>query len=131
MSSRKVCFKYNNKPIHWGGHSKLRPLDIDEFFKITPKFDEKEAIVTGNKGEEKNIAKKTTDDADKNAEETEIIHKYKEKGVTIEDERKTLEYEETFNLDSENIVIKSQQIWRSIYEFIHDNYFKVVKFFPT
>ena len=35
------------------------------------------------------------------------------------------------NLDIENISSTSRQIWRSIYEFIHDDYFKVVKLFPT
>ena len=47
-----VCLQkvyiYNNKPEDWVGHSKLRYLDIYEFFKITPQFDEKEASVTGN-----------------------------------------------------------------------------------
>ena len=51
--------------------------------------------------------------------------------VTIEDERKTLEYQETMNLDIENIGSTSQKIWRSIYEVIHDDYFKGVKFFPA
>ena len=46
MSSKHICFKDNNKPAHWVGHSKLRSLDMDEFFKRTPTFDEKEAIVT-------------------------------------------------------------------------------------
>ena len=31
----------------WAGHSKLISLEIDEFFKITPNFYEKEANVTG------------------------------------------------------------------------------------
>ena len=31
---------------------------MDEFFKRTPNFDEKEAIVTGKTGEDKNTAKK-------------------------------------------------------------------------
>ena len=35
------------------------------------------------------------------------------------------------NLDIENIDKTNQQIWRSIYEVIHDDYFKAVKFFPT
>ena len=35
------------------------------------------------------------------------------------------------NLEIENIASKIQQIWRSIYEVIHDYYFKAVKFFPT
>ena len=61
-------FKDNNKPAIWVGHSKLGSLDIDELFKITPKFDEKEASVTVNTEEEKNAVKKTTYDADKNVE---------------------------------------------------------------
>ena len=36
-----IFFKDNNKPEHWVGHSKLGSLDIDEFFKRTPNFDEK------------------------------------------------------------------------------------------
>ena len=46
--STKKCFKDNNKPAHGVGHSKLISLDIDEFFKRTPKFDENQASVTGN-----------------------------------------------------------------------------------
>ena len=34
------------------------------------------------------------------------------------------------NLDIENIASKNHKIWRSIYEVIHDDYFKVVKLFP-
>ena len=45
-------FKDNNIHAHWVGHSRLRYLDIDEFFKRTPKFDEKQASVTGNTEEE-------------------------------------------------------------------------------
>ena len=51
--------------------------------------------------------------------------------ATTEEYRKTLEYQETMNLDIENIASTSQQIWRSIYEVIHDYYFKAVKFFAT
>ena len=51
--------------------------------------------------------------------------------VTIEEERNTLEYQETMNLDIENIASTSQNNWRSIYEVIHDDYFKAVKIFPT
>ena len=101
-------FKGKNKPAHWVGHSKLRSLDIYEFFKITPNFDEKQASVTGITQEEKNTAKKTTDDADKNAEYNKIIHKEQEKVVTIEEERKALEYQKTINLDIENIASTSQ-----------------------
>ena len=51
--------------------------------------------------------------------------------VTTEEEINTLEYKETMNLDIENIASTSQQIWTSIYEVIHDSYFKAVKLFPT
>ena len=47
--SKTKCFQDNNKPAHWVGPSKLRYLNIDQFFKITPNFDEKEASVTGKK----------------------------------------------------------------------------------
>ena len=78
-----LCLKDNNKPAHWVVHSKLIFLDIDEFFKITQKFDGKQAIVTGNTQEEEISAKKTTEAADKNSEENERIHKDKETFVTI------------------------------------------------
>ena len=41
-----------------------------------------------------------------------------------------MEYQEILNLDIQNIAITNQQIWRSIYEVIHDDYFKLVKLFP-
>ena len=47
VSSKKSWFKDNNKPAHWLGHSKLISLEIDELFKITPNFYEKEASLTG------------------------------------------------------------------------------------
>ena len=50
--------------------------------------------------------------------------------VTIEKERKTLEYQETMNVDIENIASKKQPFWISIYEVIHDDYFEVVQLFP-
>ena len=40
-----------------------------------------------------------------------------------------MEYQETMNLDIENISSKNQQIWRSMYEVIHDDYFKAVELF--
>ena len=88
MCLQKNCFKYNNKPAHWVGQSKLRFLDIDELFKWTPKFDENQACVTGKTEEEKNTSKKTTDDADTNAEDNKNIHKNREIVVTIEEENK-------------------------------------------
>ena len=48
VSSKNNCSKHNIKPAHWVGHSQLRSLDTDNFFRRTPKFDEKEASVTGN-----------------------------------------------------------------------------------
>ena len=41
-----------------------------------------------------------------------MIHKDKETVVTIEEESKTLVYQETINLDSENISSTSQQTCR-------------------
>ena len=35
VSSIFFCFKDNFKPAHWVGPSKLRPLDINHFLKIT------------------------------------------------------------------------------------------------
>ena len=77
----------------------------------------------------KDPTKKTADDADENAEKNKRIHKDKEKVVTIEEQRKTLEYQEAMNLDIENIASTSQKICISIYEVIHDDYFKAVNSF--
>ena len=44
--------------MHWAGQSKWISLEIDELFKITPNFDEKEASVTGKTEEENNTDKK-------------------------------------------------------------------------
>ena len=61
----------------------LISLDIDDFFKGTPVVDENQASVTGNTQEEENASEKTRYDADENIEENEIIHKNKDKVVTI------------------------------------------------
>ena len=42
-----------------------------------------------------------------------------------------MEYQETIDLDIENIASTNEKIWVSIYEFIRDDYFKVIKFFPN
>ena len=42
-----IFSKDNNKTANRVVQSKLGSLEIDEFFKITPNFDEKEARVTG------------------------------------------------------------------------------------
>ena len=49
----------------------------------------------------------------------------------MEKEKNTLEYQETMNLDIENIASTYQQIWRSIYEITYDDCFKVVTLFPS
>ena len=48
VSSRITCFKDNVKTAHWVGRSQSRSLDTDDFFKITPVVDEKQASVTVN-----------------------------------------------------------------------------------
>ena len=48
MYSKQGFFKGDVKPAHWVGHSQLRYLDADDFFKRTPVVDEKEASVTVN-----------------------------------------------------------------------------------
>ena len=48
VSSKRNCFKDNFKPAHWVGHSQLRYLDTDDYFKITPGVDEKQYSVTRN-----------------------------------------------------------------------------------
>ena len=98
---------------------------------LKEKFDVSKASVTGNTEEEESVAEKTTDDAVENSEASEIIDKDKDKFVTIEEYKKTLEYQETMNLDIENISSLNQQLWMSIYEVIDDSNFKVVKLFPT
>ena len=40
-------------------------------------------------------------------------------------------YQETMNVDIENIVSKKQQFWRPIYEVIEDSYFEETKLFLT
>ena len=64
VSSKINCFKYNVKPAHWVGHSKLRSLDTDNLFKRTPKFYENQASITGNTEEEENLSEETNYDAD-------------------------------------------------------------------
>ena len=51
--------------------------------------------------------------------------------VTIEHEKKNLEYQETMNFDIENISSSCQQIWITIYEVIQGDYFKAEKCFTT
>ena len=51
--------------------------------------------------------------------------------VTIEEEINTLEYQETMNLDIENVASTSQQTCRSIYKVINDDFFKAVKLFTA
>ena len=55
---KKKCFKDNNKPAHWVGHSKLISPKIDEFFQRTIIFDENQASETGKTEKDKNADKK-------------------------------------------------------------------------
>ena len=97
--NKNMCFEDNVKPAHWVGHSQGISLDTDDLFKVTPNFDGKQAIVTGNtlklsvyrgeknpillQEEEENLAEETNDDADVNSEENEINDKNKDKVGTI------------------------------------------------
>ena len=74
------------------------------------------------------LSQKTTNDDGSNTGDNETIRKYMERVFTIEEERNTSEYQETMNLDIENIANTSQQIWISIYEVIDDLYFKAVNY---
>ena len=44
--SNKFCLKDNNKTVHWVGHSKLKPLYLEYFYKIIIIINELEAILT-------------------------------------------------------------------------------------
>ena len=49
----------------------------------------------------------------------------------MKEDNKTLEYQETINVDIENIASKKQPFWRTIYEVIDYSYFEIVKLCPT
>ena len=51
--------------------------------------------------------------------------------VTIEEDNNTLKYQETMNVDVENIASKKQPFCRPIYEVIENSYFVATKLFPT
>ena len=51
--------------------------------------------------------------------------------VTTKEENITLEYQETINVDIENIACKKQPFWRPIYEVVDKSYFEETKLFPT
>ena len=48
VSSKKDYFEDKVKTAHWFVHLQLRSLDTDNFFKIIPGVDEKQASSTGN-----------------------------------------------------------------------------------
>ena len=58
MSSKKLYMKDNNKTAHWVGHSQLKYLYTDDFFKRKPVFDDVQAILTGNKIEQSTSGRK-------------------------------------------------------------------------
>ena len=51
--------------------------------------------------------------------------------VTIEEEMKNLEYQETMNVEIENIASEKQPSWIPIHEVIENSYFAETKCFPT
>ena len=48
--------------------------------------------------------------------------------VTIEEENNNFKYQETMNVDIENVASTKQPFWRSINEVIDDSYFEVIIF---
>ena len=69
---KKIRFKHNDKPAHWVGHSTLISLDINDFFKRTPKFYENQSSITGNTEDKENAPEENNDDANENEESNEI-----------------------------------------------------------
>ena len=51
--------------------------------------------------------------------------------VTMKEEKETVEYQETMNVDIENIASKKQLFWTPIYEVIENSSFEETKLFPT
>ena len=119
VSSKTDCFKDDVKPSYWVGNSQLRSLNTYDLFKITPGVDAKQASVTG-KAEEQSVSRgkknpvllqqeeesssgETNDNADVNAEANEINDKKKDMVFKIEEENKTLEYQEKMNVDIKKI----------------------------
>ena len=49
----------------------------------------------------------------------------------MEEEKNTLKYQKTMNVDVENIASKKQLFWRPIYEVIGNSYFEATKLFLT
>ena len=47
VSSNKLCLKDNDKTSHWVGNSKLKPLDLEAFYKIKIIINELEDSLTG------------------------------------------------------------------------------------
>ena len=100
----------------------LISLDTDDFFKRTLGVDEKQASVTGNttkqsvykkkqnpvllQEEEENIAEETNYDAYVNVEANKVHDKNNDMVVTMKEEKNNLKYQETMNLDIENIFSK-------------------------
>ena len=51
--------------------------------------------------------------------------------VTMKEEKNTLEYQETMNVDIKKISSKKQPFWILIYEVLENSYFEETKLFPT
>ena len=140
MSSKQFCLKYNIKTEHWVGYLQLRSRDTNAFFKMTPVVDDIQASVTVNtieqsdsEGGKNPIFLQESEDANNdtgvNAEENKSMKTTKHMVVSIEEEQKTLEYQETMKLDVENIANNNNNKWILIYEVIDNSCFAAKNIF--
>ena len=58
VSTNKFYLKYHDKTSHWVGHSKLIPLDLEDFYKRKIIINGVEAILPGTKIEQLNSGMK-------------------------------------------------------------------------
>ena len=79
--------------------------------------------------EDENLAEETNDDADVNVEANNLDDNNKDMVVTMKEEKKTLEHQETMNVDIGNIASKKQLFWRPIYEVTENSYLKKQNYF--
>ena len=119
----------NNKTAHWVVHSKLKPLDTEDFSKEKVIDDIQDSLTgttikhsaSGRKynpdflqESEEQGAEEENADADVTAEANKINGDDKDMIILIEEEYKNLEYQETMKVYVENIP-KKNNIWRPIY----------------
>ena len=124
VSSKKLYISNNDRTAHFVGHSKLKELDIDNFYKRKQMNEEMEAEM--NEIDVKHGKKAYSEDA--NVDEAIPIQ--------IMKERTTEAYKETMNqyietIDKyENIRIDNKTQWRPIYEVIYEAYIKDSNILP-